>query len=404
MFSVTENDFVREEPLEYDLSDIFHGSPCPGESAMQMHHVNLAKEQQGCKDIDPIYEYVRTGDIPDNSKFTKSFIKSIKRFKITENVLIHEHIKNEHNDEQPQAIVIQKVLPLSMREAVLSEYHQSLVGGGHQGFKRTYEAIRTKYFWPRMHRDIKNYTKSCVKCLLASNHRGKRPPLNPIPVSPKFERWHVDFLGPLNQSQGGHKYILLFVDSFSRWCEAFPVKSADAATTASVLYSEIICRYGAPAKLVSDRGTHFVNSLIQSLYDIFGVKRGTTSPYNPRSNAVCERFNSFLNKSLKSYVNETQSDWPGLIPGILMAYRLTPAMRSTEFSPFFLLFNQEMQTPLDTTLPQALPVSLNPISGTSLIVPGSSRRWLHKILKGIKRRTKHITTLMLDNLILRSMT
>ena len=112
MFSVTENDFVREEPLEYDLSDIFHGSPCPGESAMQMHHVDLAKEQQSCKDIGPIYECVRTGDIPDNSKFTKSFIKSLKSFKITENVLIHEHIKNEHNDEQPQAIVIQKVLPL----------------------------------------------------------------------------------------------------------------------------------------------------------------------------------------------------------------------------------------------------------------------------------------------------
>ena len=180
-------------------------------------------------------------------------------------------------------------------------------------------------------------------------------PSNTIPVSPKFERWHVDFLGPLNPSQEGHKYILLFVDSFSRWCEAFPVKSADAATTASVLYSKIICRYGAQAKLVSDRGTHFVNSLIQSLCDIFGIKRHLSSPYHPCSNAICKRFNSFLNKSLRSYVNDTQSDWPGLIPGILMAYKLTPAMRSTEFSPFFLLFNHEMQIPLDTTLPRVLP-------------------------------------------------
>ena len=355
MFSVTENDFVREEPLEYDLSDIFHGNSCTGESVMQTHPVDLAKEQQSCKDIGPIYEYAKTGDIPENPKFTKPFIKSLKRFKITDNILVHERVINGHRDGEPQSLVIQKVLPLSMRKAVLSEYHESLVGGGHQGFKRTYEAIRRKYFWPRMFSDIKRYIASCIRCQLASNHRGKRPPLNPIPVSPKFERWHVDFLGPLNPSQSGHKYILLFVDSFSRWCEAFPVKSADAATTASVLYSEIICRYGAPAKLVSDRGTHFVNSLIQSLCDIFGVKRQLSSPYHPCSNAVCERFNSFLNKSLRSYVNDTQSDWPGLIPGILMAYRLTPAMRSTEFSPFFLLFNQEMQTPLDTTLPRVLP-------------------------------------------------
>ena len=78
----------------------------------------------------------------------------------------------------------------------------------------------------------------------------------------------------------------------------------------------IICKYGALAKLVSDRGTHLVNSLIQSLCDIFVVKRHLSSPYHPCSNAVCEHFNSFLSKSLWSYINDTQSDWPGLIPGL----------------------------------------------------------------------------------------
>ena len=354
IFAVTDEDFVREESMEYDLSGILYTGSGSGESVMQLHAFNLAKEQQACEAIGPIYECIKTGVIPKKT-FTKSFTRSLHRFKIVDSILVHEHIKNENSDTKAQSVVVQKVLPSSMRKAVLSEYHDSLVGGGHQSFKRTYEAIRTKYYWPHMYLDVKNYVSACVRCQLSSNHRGKRPPLNPIPVSPKFERWHVDYLGPLNPSREGHKYILLFVDSFSRWCEAFPVKSEDAATTASILYSEIICRYGAPAKLVSDRGKHFVNSLIQSLCDIFSVKRGLTSPYHPSSNVVCEKFNSFLNKSLRSYVDDTQSDWPGLIPGILMAYRLTPAMRSTEFSPFFLLFNQEMQTPLDTTLPQALP-------------------------------------------------
>ena len=212
------------------------------------------------------------------------------------------------------------------------------------------------------------------------------PPLNPIPVSLKFERWHVDFLGPLNPSQEGHKYILLFVDSFSRWCEAFPVKSAD---TASVLYSEIICRYGALAKLVSDRGTHFVNSLVQSLCDILGVKRHLSFPYYPCSNAVCEHFNSFLNKS---YVNDTQSDWPGLIPGILMAYRLTPAMRSTEFSPFFVLFNQEMQTPLDTTLPRVLPDVATQFKPNIRDVIDSTRKFQEVVAQNIKRHQEENKT------------
>ena len=33
-----------------------------------------------------------------------------------------------------------------------------------------------------------------------------------------------------------------------------------------------------------------------------------------------------------------------------MAYRMTPAMRSTEFSPYFLVFGHEMLTPIATEL------------------------------------------------------
>ena len=33
-----------------------------------------------------------------------------------------------------------------------------------------------------------------------------------------------------------------------------------------------------------------------------------------------------------------------------MAYRMTPAMRSTEFSPYFLVFGREMLTPIGTEM------------------------------------------------------
>ena len=40
-----------------------------------------------------------------------------------------------------------------------------------------------------------------------------------------------------------------------------------------------------------------------------------------------------------------------------MAYRMTPAIRSTELSPYFLVFGQEMLTPIDTEMvpPENLP-------------------------------------------------
>ena len=43
-------------------------------------------------------------------------------------------------------------------------------------------------------------------------------------------------------------------------------------------------------------------------------------------------------------------DWPSILPGILMAFRNTPADNSTEFSPYYLLFCQNMRTPLDVAI------------------------------------------------------
>ena len=57
-----------------------------------------------------------------------------------------------------------------------------------------------------------------------------------------------------------------------------------------------------------------------------------------------ERMNSYVGQALRAYVKDDQLDWPHVLPGILMAYRMTPAMRSTEFSPYRLVFGREMVT------------------------------------------------------------
>ena len=67
--------------------------------------------------------------------------------------------------------------------------------------------------------------------------------------------------------------------------------------------------------------------------------------------------NSTIGQALRAYVKDDQSDWPDMLPGILIAYRMTPAMRSTECSPYFLVFGHEMLTPIDTVMipPEHLP-------------------------------------------------
>ena len=165
----------------------------------------------------------------------------------------------------------------------------------------------------------------------------------------------MDFLGPIKEAKNKEKYILLVVDAFSKWPEAFAVHSYDAITVAQVLYKEIFTRFGCPDVLISDRGQCFMSNLVQALCAIFGIRRNMTSPFHPSSNAVCERVNSQINRALRTYVNLNQDDWPNILPGILMAFRNTPADNSTHFSPYFLMFCQDMRTPFDVAVQGNIP-------------------------------------------------
>ncbi len=61
----------------------------------------------------------------------------------------------------------------------------------------------------------------------------------------------------------GNRYIVVAIDYFSRWPETRPLKATNAETVATFIYVEIICRFGSPRIIQSDRGTYFVNEVIQ---------------------------------------------------------------------------------------------------------------------------------------------
>ena len=326
---------------------------------LPINDVDIVTLQQDCPEIGPFYKYHKSGILPDDVAMARRIAFTSDQYGLANNVLYHFYQPRTRNAYKATKSVAQIVIPKQLRYNILSDYHDSIVGGGHSGFDRTREAILQKYYWPGMTSDILDYQQSCLKCQRAKDIRQKRPPLQPLPVVGLHKRWHMDFIGPIRNGYDGSKYILLLVDSFSRWPEAFCLPSADAVTVAKVLFKEIFTRYGAPAVLVSDRGPQFMSSLVNNLSQLFHVKRSMTSPYHPQTNAACERFNSFLLAALRTYVRDDQADWPDMVPGILMAYRHTPAHRSTEFSPYFLCFNQTMRLPIDTAInPDIMDVSL----------------------------------------------
>ena len=75
-----------------------------------------------------------------------------------------------------------------------------------------------------------------------SPRNSKSAPLLPLPVEGAFDRVAVDVLGPLKPSNRQNRYIVVFSDYLTRWCEAFPVPRVEAKVIARLLVDEIIAK------------------------------------------------------------------------------------------------------------------------------------------------------------------
>ena len=314
---------------------------------------DLSTLQTECEDFKCLLAYMKTNEVPDDPKTAKRIVAEADQYVLINEVLYHLYYPRQKGKAKvkTERIVKQLAVPKPLREEVLHAYHDSLAGGGHQGFERTYHSIRMKYYWPRMYKEIYQYVQSCEACQQAKRYIHAHPAsLHPLPIGERFSRWHVDILGPLTTTPDGYKYILLCVDSFTKWCEAFPLKTQEASEVAHVIYREIFTRYGAPQVLITDQGRNFMSKLVQALCELFRVTRHRTSSYHPQTNSCAERVNSSLAQALRAYCSDKQTDWADILPGILMAFRMSPATQSTLQSPYFLVFGEEMRVPLDTHL------------------------------------------------------
>src|SRR6266542_5593532 len=161
-----------------------------------------------------------------------------------------------------------------------------------------------------------------------------------------FERWGIDIVGSLPQTEDGYRYIVIAMDYFLRWPEARPLIHANARQVTKFIYEEIIYRFGASRVLQSNRRTHFVNEVIQELTDKFQIRHSLSSPYHPQSNELVERFNRTLCEGLAK-VAEIINDWDTYIQPVLFSYQ-TCELRITGQPPFTLVYEKNLVLAMDS--------------------------------------------------------
>jgi transposase InsO family protein len=81
----------------------------------------------------------------------------------------------------------------------------------------------------------------------------------------------------------GYRYLLVLIDTFSGWVEAFPTKRETAQVVAKVLLEEIIPRYGIPETLGSDNSLAFISNVLRGLARAVGTNWKLHCEYNPQS-------------------------------------------------------------------------------------------------------------------------
>ena len=249
--------------------------------------------------------------------------------------------------------VLRRCIYASEVNDILQGCHSDSCGGHFAGISTAQKVLLAGYWWPSLFRDAHQFARKCDPC----QRVGKPSPSTAMPLIPlmalaPFEKWGIDFVGPIAPATkyGKKKYILVATDYATKWAEAMATRNDDAKTVARFLYENIISRFGCPKELISDRGTHFLNVLIEELTNRFFIKHRKTAPYHPRANGQTEKTNGLLCKILTKTISGTSTDWDEKLWSALWAYR-TAYKGTTGFSPFQLVYGQEAILPIEFEIP-----------------------------------------------------
>ncbi|KAL0352208.1 UNVERIFIED_CONTAM: Transposon Ty3-G Gag-Pol polyprotein [Sesamum calycinum] len=191
----------------------------------------------------------------------------------------------------------------------MEEAHFGVCGAHQSGPKLHFRIKRMGYYWPTMVKDCIDYARRCQACQFHANLIHQPPePLHPTVASWPFDAWGLDIVGSLTKSSGGHLYILVAIDYFSKWAEAVPLKELKKENVADFI-----------------RTTSFIVM-------------------------ECLAFNKALCNVLKKVVAKSKCDWHESIGEALCAYRTT-IRTPTQATLYTLVYGVEAVLPLEQQIP-----------------------------------------------------
>ena len=203
------------------------------------------------------------------------------------------------------------------------------------------------------------------------------PEMEPILCTQPMELVHIDYVSMevtvATQEKPVVKNVLVIVDHFTQYVQAFVMKNHTAHTTARVLYNNFFSIFGFPQKLMSDQGAEFTGDVIAVMCKLLGIEKIRTMPYHLQTNGSAERVHQTLQRMISKLDPEKCRKWHEHIGSMLIAYNATRS-QVTGYSPYFLMFGQRPRLPVDLLFPTV-----------------NKREWTHTIDEYVKALYEQLT-------------
>ena len=209
------------EPVIYNIKGVEENNNSPlNINGMRLGKLTLEKVRKLQKHdmfYNAMFRYLQYGHMPEE-KVLAWRIRTNKDVYIIDNRLLY-HIWNKRSDKN---MYKQLCIPNELRLQILSVLHDTNFTG-HRGAFKMYENALNKIWWNNMYKDIQNYVSSCTLCM--ETNTGHLPNI------------------PLHPSKG-YNYILVIIDSFSKFVITKAIRHKTATSVIKVIYEEFILKFG----------------------------------------------------------------------------------------------------------------------------------------------------------------
>ena len=229
------------------------------------------------------------------------------------------------------------VVPLALTNMLIHEFHNCR---GHQGCARTLNALKRRFWWKGMQRDIKYHISNCITCSKNLPNVSCHPQLHlEIPKVP-FTCIAIDIIGKLLTTSSGNMYALTCIDLLTSYVIAVPMPDKTAESVVKVYLSGILSRARASMVCLSDNGSELKNSQMNTVLKQLGIKRIYSNPYRPQGNSRIENVHNFLERTLTKFLSSSDAKWDKVLPFTCWCFNSTPTSDNLEI-PFFLIHGRD---------------------------------------------------------------